>query len=326
MNAPRPPAATRWLSAVAVTTVPATVVLFTARSWRDRLPDPLPRHWNAAGQVDGVAGLATTVTAMLVITGVAAAVAAGAALAPRLRWRLRRTVIAATAAVSSFVAGVWLVTAELAWDVPQAALVVQPTWHILALLAGAGGWTALAVVACGTAPPRPAAADRPPAGLPRIDLHPGQRAVWSETTSVPPVALLTQVPLLAVAAVLAVVVDPWVAAPVLLTALLVLAVHANRLTVDARGVTIGFGPWGWPRLRVPLHEIASACPTTVRFAEWGGWGYRMNLDGRGRGLITRRGPGVRLDLSADRYLVAGVRDPQAVTGLVNGLLDAARPR
>jgi hypothetical protein len=88
---------------------------------------------------------------------------------------------------------------------------------------------------------------------------------------------------------------------------------------------MGFGPWGWPWLRVPLHEIASACPTTVRVAEWGGWGYRMNLDGRGRGLVMRSGPGVRLELSADRYFVASVRDPHGVAGLVNGLLDAARP-
>ncbi len=325
MNAQRLQAATRWLPAVAVAAVPMTVVGYTGWSWRHRLPDPLPRHWDASGRVDGVAGLAATVTAVLWVTGVAAVIALGAALAPQGRWRGRRIVIATTAAVSSFVAGLWLVTAGLALDVPQATLVAEPTWHILTLLAGATAWTILTAMACGAAPPHPAAAGRPPANLTRIALHPGQRAVWSEITSVSRVAYLTLAPLLVVAVVLAVVVDVWAAAPLLLAALLVLAVLCARLTVDARGLTMGFGPWGWPWLRVPLHEIASACPTTVRVAEWGGWGYRMNLDGRGRGLVMRSGPGVRLELSADRYFVASVRDPHGVAGLVNGLLDAARP-
>ncbi len=129
MTAQRPPAATRWLPAVAVAAVPLLVVLVTAESWRHRLPDPLPRHWNASGRVDGVAGLATTQTAMLWITGVVAAIALGATLAPRVSWRARRVVVAMAAAVSSFVAGLWLVTAGLALDVPQAALVAEPTWR-----------------------------------------------------------------------------------------------------------------------------------------------------------------------------------------------------
>ncbi|MEU4626578.1 hypothetical protein AB0G04_42175 [Actinoplanes sp. NPDC023801] len=124
---------------------------------------------------------------------------------------------------------------------------------------------------------------------------------------------------------LAVAVDVWIAVPLLIVAGLVLVVLQARFGVDGRGVTIGFGPWGWPKVRVPLREIVSAAPTTVQIAQWGGWGYRLSFDGRGRGLITRgSSPAVRLELSSDRYLVATVRDPETVAALVNSLLDTAR--
>ncbi|MGN9811341.1 hypothetical protein ACTMSW_18505 [Micromonospora sp. BQ11] len=326
MNGARLRAAARWLPAVVVAAAPTAVVQLTGRVWRTRLPDPLPRHWNASGRVDGVAGLGATLTALLWVAGMAAAIALVAALAPGLRWRARRVVIAVAAAVAAFCAGLWLVTVDLALDAPQATAAPGPTWHILALMGGVTAWTLLAAAACGAPPAHPKAANPPPADLERIELRPGQRAVWSEVGSVPLPVYLVLLPLLVIAAVLAVAVDLWVAAPLVITALLVLAVLCTRLTVDFRGVTVGFGPWGWPRVRVPLDEITSAWSTTVRVAEWGGWGYRMNLDRAGRGLILRNGPGVRLELSADRYFVASVRDPHSVAGLVNGMLDAARSR
>jgi hypothetical protein len=92
-----------------------------------------------------------------------------------------------------------------------------------------------------------------------------------------------------------------------------------RLSVDAGGLHVGFGPWGWPRLTVPLREIAYAEVVDVRPAEWGGWGYRARSGGRG--LVLRRGPGVRLELSAGRHFVATARDADRVAGLLNALLD-----
>jgi hypothetical protein len=62
-----------------------------------------------------------------------------------------------------------------------------------------------------------------------------------------------------------------------------LVVLTVRLMVDRRGLLVGFGPWGWPRLTVPLREIEYAVVSTVRPSEWGGWGYRMRRGGPGDG-------------------------------------------
>jgi hypothetical protein len=316
----------RLLPAVALTTLPAVLVWATGRLWRGRLPDPLPIHWNIAGRVDNTAALGATLTSLVALTVAAALVALVVVLSPGPSWRLRRAVVVVSASVAGLGAAVWLSTVALALDATVAAAVPGPTWHIAALIGGTALWTVIVALACGTAPPHPAASGRPPAGLARLDLRPGQRAAWTETVPMPRVAYLALLPLPAVALVLAFAGGFWAAAPLLLlAAALVLVVLRARFSVGAGGVTIGFGPLAWPRVRVPMREIASAAPATVHVAEWGGWGYRSSLDGRGRGLIMRGGPAVRLELSTGRYLVATVRDPETVAGLVNSLVDTSRP-
>jgi hypothetical protein len=314
----------RFLPAVALAAVPAALVPLTERLWGDRLPDPLPSHWDFAGRVDDTTGLSAMVTVLLVVAGLAVAAALVTVLVRSLPWRVRRAVIGAAGAVTAGAAAIWVITAALSLDAVVATDVPSPSWHIMMLLLGPAAWGALVARACGTAPEQPAAGSRPPAGLARLDLAPGQRAVWSETPHLPRATLIALAPLLVAGVGLVVGVDFWAAVPLLLAAGAVLLLLRTRFTVGARGVTVGFGPWGWPRVRVPMREIVSAAPTTVRAVEWGGWGYRNSLDGRGRGLIMRSGPGVRFELSSGRYLVATVRDPSTVSALVNSLLDNAR--
>lgn len=125
--------------------------------------------------------------------------------------------------------------------------------------------------------------------------------------------------MLVLAGVIGGFINPWAASPVVLAALLVFYLFTTRLLVDRRGLRVGFGPWGWPRIAVPLSEIESARTVTVRPLDWGGWGYRVRPNGRA--VITRGGPGVELKLSADRVFVFTTRDPETVAGLVNSLLD-----
>ncbi|MEV4276401.1 hypothetical protein [Actinoplanes xinjiangensis] len=310
--------------AFALAAAPAALVPLTGRIWSDRLPDPLPSHWDFAGRVDDTTGVDAMVTMLLVVAAVPLVAALVTVLAPGLRGRARRAVIGIAGAVTAGTAAIWLMTVALSLDVATAAEVPSPSWHIMVLLLGAAGWGALVARACGTVPEEPAATGPPPADLARLDLAPGQRAVWSETPPMPRAAWIALVPLLVIAVVLAVGVNAWVAAPLLVGAVAVLLMMRTRFTVDARGVTVGFGPWGRPRVRIPMREIVSAAPTTVHVFEWGGWGYRYSLDGRGRGLILRGGPGVRLELSSGRCFVATVRDPETVSALVNSLLDSAR--
>ncbi|MFC4072591.1 hypothetical protein [Actinoplanes subglobosus] len=314
----------RFHPAVALAAVPAALVPLTERLWGDRLPDPLPSHWDFAGRVEDTTTLSAMVTALVAMAAVAVVAALVAALAPAPRWRVRRAVIGAAGAITAGTAAIWLVTAGLSLDVAVATDVPSPSWQIMLLILAPAVWGVLVARACGTAPEEPAADSRPPAGLARLDLAPGQRAAWNETSPLPRVALIALVPLLVAAVGLVVGVSFWAAVPLLLATAGVLLLMRTRFTVDARGVTIGFGPWSWPRVRVPMREIVSAAPTTVRMLEWGGWGYRNSLDGRGRGLIMRSGPGVRFELSSGRYLVATVRDPATVSALVNTLLDNVR--
>jgi len=179
---------------------------------------------------------------------------------------------------------------------------------------------AVAFVVLGRPPAARPATGRPPEGAPRAHVAAGQRVFWTEVHYPTGVSLLVVAVTVALAVVMAIAINPWAASPVALTALVVALVLIIRVTVDDRGLHVGFGPWGWPRLTVPLFEIEYAEPTEVRPMEWGGWGYRL-MPGGGRAVVLRRGPGVRLALSEDRRFVLSTRDPEAVAGLLNTLVD-----
>ena len=61
--------AARWLAGLLVAVLPLLFIVQTYRSWRDRLPDPMPSHWNASGQVDGTTSLSGMLTTAVVIAG-----------------------------------------------------------------------------------------------------------------------------------------------------------------------------------------------------------------------------------------------------------------
>lgn len=312
----------RWLAALAVATVPLVAIGLTYLAWRDRLPDPLPSHWGPGGRMDDTADRATMVAVVGVIAAVGALAAAAGALVTGWRHRIRRLVVAAGAGTGALGAAIWLMTVVLAWDAATAAASASPTWQPATVPVAVLGWAALAYAVCPPPPPYPAATTRPAAQLPRIELPDGEPAVFSELNRPPTAAYVVAGGNLVVAVGLAVWASPWAGLPLLPVSVLIVWLSTTRLTVDARGVRTGFGPWGWPRVLLPLREVAAAELTEVRPIEWGGWGYRIRPDGA-RGLILRRGPGVRLVLSAGREFVANTRDPDTVAGLVNALLDRA---
>lgn len=313
----------RWGAALAVTALPLPVMVGTWLAWRERLPNPMPTHWGAGGRVDGVTSLAAVFTALCVAAAVGVLVAAVAAARRRWSWHARRAAAATGAAVAGFAAGIWLMNALLALDVADAYQAPPPTWHLALMLTVATLLPVGVFVALGAAPAGSAAAGRPDADLPRIDLPAGQRAAWSEVMVPNGMVAVLAVSLLATALLGAVARSAWAVAPTVAVLLVVgLAFTVLRVTVDRRGLRVGFGPWGWPQVTVALDEIEYAEVAEVRPAEWGGWGYRMRPGGRA--LVLRRGPGVRLVLSGGREFVATTRDPRTVAGLVNTLLDRVR--
>lgn len=323
---PRVSPVLRWLAGLLLASLPVAAILLSYSAWHSRLPDPLPTHWSLSGSVDGVTALTAFVTVTLAIAGAGVLVALiGAAGAPLSR-RVRRVLVSSGGTVSAFGAGLWFIVALVALDVADAREAPAPTWHIPALLVIMGAGFALTWLACPPPAAHPPARERPASGLPRLDLPPGQRAAWSEVAYPGAAIVLLGSALVAAAAVLVVAtpMSPWVASPLVLAAAVTVLGSVTRLTADRRGVRVGFGPWGWPRVTVALSEIESAKVTEVRPTEWGGWGYRVRP--HGRAVVLRRGPGVELALSGQRRFVASTRDPETVAGLVNSLVEGERGR
>jgi len=311
-----------WAVAVLVAFLPALVVALSYVLWQAKLPDPMPTHWNARGEVDGTTAVAIFLSAMLAVAAAGGLLGLVAAVATGMRGWTRRVLVTVGAAIGAFAAAVWLITAGLALGHAEASQVPAPTWHLLVLLPAMAAWAGIGFATCGPIPAPPAATGRPAATLPRVGLLAGQRALWSESIRPGLLAYLAPLAVFAGAVVLAVTIDPWAASPLLFTGALVVYLLTTWLLVDQRGVQVAFGPWRWPRITVPLREIESADVTTVRPSEWGGWGYRMRPNGRA--MVVRRGPGVRLELSDARHFVVSTRDPATVAGLVNSLIDQSR--
>lgn len=311
----------RWLAAGLVVGLPLLFVVGSYLWWRDRLPDPMPSHWGASGEVDDTVSLAGMATTMAVIAGAGALLAWSGALAYRLSWSARRTLVVIGAAAAGFGAGLWLTVATLALDVTDPYQAPEPTWQILALLVAMVLVPVVVLALLGRAPARSAATGRPAPDLPRAPLPAGGPG-WREVLLPSAWFLLFLMILFGLGAVLAIVLNLWAGSPVLLVTLACGLLAISRITVDQRGLHLGLGPWARPRITVPLAEIASAEMTEVRPSEWGGWGYRIRPGGRG--LVLRRGPGVRLVLSEHREFVFNTRAPEHVAGLINSLIERTR--
>src|SRR5699024_8279550 len=94
-----------------------------------------------------------------------------------------------------------------------------------------------------------------------------------------------------VAAVIGVVVlflQVSIAIPVLVVALVFAMSCELGVLIDARGVHTLWGPFGWPRPRIALDNIAAASAEHINPVQWGGWGYRVSS--RGVAAVVRRGP------------------------------------
>lgn len=313
----------RWAAALAVTALPLPVVLVTWLAWRDRLPDPMPTHWNVHGEVDGITALDPLVTALTIAAAAGIPLAALAAAVRRWSWHGRRVLALFGALVAGFGAGIWLMNAVVALDVADAYQAPPLTWHLclmigVALLPPAGVFLAL-----GRAPAPAPATGRPPADAPRLDLGADERASWNEIMVPRGLVAVLVVALVGAAGLGVALGNPWATAPVVVALLVVAASFAViRLTVDRRGLTIRFGPWRFAQVTVVLDEIEYAEVTEVHPGAWGGWGYRMRP--RGRAVVLQKGPGVRLALSDNRHFVTNTRDPEAVAGLINTMVERVR--
>ncbi|MEW2359721.1 DUF1648 domain-containing protein [Spirillospora sp. NPDC029432] len=297
---------------------------------RDRLPDPLASHWNGSGAPDGHSSFTTwlLVCAATWLVFCAAAAATGVS-----GWERRRA-RAMYGATLAFGAGVTagMIATSLRANLDRAtyreAGEVGPG-PLALVLAGAAVLALIGWLIGGTGSDR---ADPPPGGEPRLGVRarPGQRPVWigyvRSRWAFALGALLAAGG--ALGALLALLLpEPLtpggpLAGPlagVALIGLVGLTLSSARVTVNARGLAVGFGPLGRPVRRIPLEAITSAWAEERRPAEVGGWGYR--LSGKGTTVMLRKGECLVVQHGRDARFAVSVDDAERGAALINSLRD-----
>lgn len=307
----------RSIAAAALTLLPPVAVAWTAHAWADRLPDPLPTHWSDLSTPDRFASYAGTWATVLVVALAGAALGLGAAVLSWLKPLYQRATAALGAAVAFGALGVWLATAQAAWDRDDAH--GSPLGWGVALPVVASAVAVVAVLALIGRRPRtvhsmPATAS-PTSGL---VLAPGETVVWAERRFV--VWPLVVAAVLAVAAVVVGFTAPMGVTAILAASTIVAAVLAwVQVSVDERGLRVGLGPWAWTVKKVPLEAVAHATAEAIDPADWGGWGYRV-MPGRSA-LVLGAGPAVVVDLTDGRRFAVSVDDPEVPAALLLALRD-----
>lgn len=296
----------------------AAVVVLPLLVW-DRLPDPMASHWGVSGQPDQAMA---RLLEYVLIAAVTAVLALGPLVAARVSMpRTSARVLVAVAwgvsvvfvllRVATLQANLDAATWEAAAPLSFALLLALLGACVLAGLAGA--W-----VSC----------DRPDVrrvtAVPQdVEVAPGEAVVWVGGAT-GRVALVVPVVLLVASALGALFAGParlalLVALPLL--AVLVSLLGQTRVTVGPRGLRVGLGWFGWPRLGVPIAEVADVAVEDVAPAVYGGWGVRM-IPGT-TAVVVRQGEAVRVERHRGRAFVVTVDDAAAAAGV---LLAHARSR
>lgn len=294
----------------------ALAVIPFALAWH-RLPEPLATHWSLGGAPNGAL---PRVSALAIHAGACALAGLAAWIATRPGAHSRS--VSATCGMTAFIGALF---GALAVAVVLANLDVAD-WHdahsmpaplVFALVGGA-----VVVAAAVTRATKsldvpyvpPPAAERATVGLAA-----GERATWVASAHN---AWLTggAVALLGAAALIRLFAPGWAALSCLVSAVLLAGFAEIHARVDARGLSIAFGPWRLPRMRVPLDRIRSVRPIDIDPLANGGWGYRGSLSVLGRAaVIVRRGEGIELRLDRDQTLIVSVDDAATAAGLLNDL-------
>jgi hypothetical protein len=275
------------------------------------VPDPLPSHWNINGVVDGTAGSQAFFVTALVISAVLAAGVAGAV------W-LAHSPMASRMLASLLAFGAWLAAAIclatlIASSGASAAQDVAMPWYTIVVfvlvpaLLGVGMWALLPGWGPASAPSVPSSS---------ITLAPGERVVWighehSTLMRVLPVVL-------AIVGAVLLRLQATVSIPLFMVAVAVAMFSELAVRVDDRGVHILWGPFGWPRSRIPLADITAARSDIIEPLAWGGWGFRVSR--RGVAAVIRRGPGLVIERSNKPTYAVTVAGADRGADVLNALL------
>lgn len=277
--------------------------------WSDRLPDPMATHFSTegGGRADGWTGL----TAFVLLSS-------GLLLGLGTGWTalVRRGALWGAWLTAGAVGTLMVLLVRDNLDAADAADVVSPLAN-LTVAAGVGGTAALAGWALARLVPDGPSASEQPGPVETLPLGPGEAAGWSRGTGSRPMTAVGAV--LVVAGPVLLLLAPWAVGLVVCAAgALVLGMSQVRVTVDRRGLSLRPALSPWPRVRVPLDEVASARAREIdALAEFGGWGYRVRA--RRTGLVLRSGEALVVRRDGGREFAVTVSDARTAAALLNTL-------
>jgi hypothetical protein len=283
---------------------------------RDELPELIAVHWGIDGTPDRYATfgatLATNIALVLLIPS------ALLALGLVMHRSARGAVAGVVAALATVSAGIGF-GGTLAQRGGGASVPFPIGWTLGSIALG----TLLCVVLWrfGRLEPPPVAGRRPPVpeGAARLDVPDTTRLAWTGRATLPTrpvlvIAVLVSLPLVW----LALAVQPWVWLVVLVLGGLLVVTFSARVAVDTHGLRVSSLGLTWSR--VPLERVTSASATTVSpLREFGGWGWRIGLDGR-RGYVTRAGEALAVHRLDEPDVLVTVDDADAAAAVLNTLV------
>ncbi|MFD5215584.1 DUF1648 domain-containing protein [Microbacterium sp. NPDC058345] len=327
-NAARSRTAFLWVGLI----VPLAIIVGATAviaAWLPELPDPVATHWGVHG-VDGFGPRWIAIALPLGVGGgLVALLAVMSLLAHRLPQSSAKAALPAWGSTARFLGGVNLGLALFLSFVSLVTSAVQrgltdagqapdiSGWVLLGLVLLAGG-TAVGWLLQPQAPQHPAGSG----GVADvIALSATQRAAWFGTAAMARAGVVTLGALLSVLPAATVFAlaggDPngWILAAVAVVLIgLVCTMLVFRVRVNADGLRVR-SVSGWPSIRIPLDRIRTVeVVDIVPMAEFGGWGWRIAVDGR-RGVVLRAGEALQVTQRDDRIFVVtvdGARDAAAV--------------
>jgi hypothetical protein len=111
---------------------------------------------------------------------------------------------------------------------------------------------------------------------------------------------------------------------IMLPILLVLALFAfSKLytRIDETGIEVVFKPFSFSRRRFKWDEIVQANSITYSpIKDFGGWGYRISLRGKGTAMNVKGNKGIELKLNNGKSFTIGTQKPEEAMRAINSYL------
>lgn len=315
--------------------IAATTAIVIA--WLPELPDPIATHWGTQG-VNGYGPRWTAVALPLGVGGgMIALMGLTGAFGHRMPQSSTSPQTAAWGPTSRFLGGLSLglallvavmslSTADIQRGLADASQAPDISWWMLPAFGLLIVGTVIGWFLQPRSPERPIDAGTSVAAMP---LAPAQRAAWFGTAAMARGGRLTLLVLLLIlfattAFTIAgggpeawILVVTGVVVIVLVCATLVFRVRVNGAGLRVRSIL------GWPDTRINTDDIAKVEVVSINpMAEFGGWGWRLGVDGR-RGVVLRTGEALQVTDTRGKVFVVTVDGAREAASVLEAVRERA---